>query len=83
MPSNLYFWRDSKGIEVDILIENVSKLLAIEVKSGQTVAGDFFDGLKKFSTIAGKDLDGSALIYAGKQSQNRKKNESHCMAGYS
>ncbi len=71
LRSNLYFWRDSRGMEVDILVEKADRLLAVEAKSGQTVARDFFDGLNKFSGMAGKDVAGSALIYGGKQSQKR------------
>lgn len=35
--SNLYFWRDSLGREVDLLIENHDGLVPIEIKSGQTI----------------------------------------------
>ena len=38
----LYFWRDSNGIEVDVIIEHGRHLIPIEIKSGKTVARDFF-----------------------------------------
>lgn len=72
LTSNLYFWRDSTGNEVDVLIENADKLTPIEIKSGQTIASDFFDGLRKFSAMAKADVPRSALIYGGSQNQKRE-----------
>ncbi len=72
LSSNLYFWRDSSGHEVDILIEQADKLLPIEIKSGQTVASDFFDSLKKFQKLAGDSVGPAALVYGGAQGQQRE-----------
>ena len=35
-PSDLYFWRDNLGNEVDVLIESAQGLQALEIKSGST-----------------------------------------------
>ena len=72
LRSNLYFWRDSKGHEVDVLVEQSDKLLPVEIKSGQTVAGDFFDNLKKFQSMAGDAAGRGFLLYGGQQTQNRE-----------
>jgi len=40
----LFFWRDSGGHEIDILIDMGTHLIPVEVKSARTVVGDFFDG---------------------------------------
>ena len=32
--SNLYFWRDAKGNEVDLLIENGPDVTPVEIKAG-------------------------------------------------
>ncbi len=72
LSSNLYFWRDSVGYEVDILIEQADKLLPVEIKSGQTVAADFFDGLKKFQKLASGSVGQATLIYGGAQEQKRE-----------
>ncbi len=40
-----------KGVEVDLLVERGDALVAVEAKSGRTVAGDFFEGLQKFAAI--------------------------------
>lgn len=45
-----YFWRDSAGHEVDILVEQGMHLKAIEVKSSKTFHVDFMDNLKRFRT---------------------------------
>lgn len=72
LKSNLYFWRDSRGNEVDVLIDRANKLVPIELKSGQTVAGDFFSNLKKFNTLAGDAAGRGILVYGGDQAQTRE-----------
>lgn len=67
----VYFWRDSHGQEVDLLIDFGETLLPLEIKSGQTVAGDFFDSLSAWQTLAGKNTSGAALIYGGEQQFER------------
>jgi len=42
--SDLYFWRDSMGREIDSLLDLGPALTPIEIKSGMTVASDFFQG---------------------------------------
>lgn len=83
LASNLYFWRDSTGNEVDVLIEHANKLTPVEIKSGQTIAADFFDGLKKFSGLVEKSpekseergVERAVLIYGGSQNQHRENTE--------
>lgn len=62
--SNLYFWRDSSGIEVDLLLDEAGTLCPVEIKSGQTVAGDMFKALKKWQTISGSTAE-PCLIFGG------------------
>jgi len=68
---DLYFWRDSTGHEVDVLIEHGATQTPLEIKSGQTVASDFFRGLNYWNKLADDTAKGSALIYGGDQSYNR------------
>ena len=68
---SLYFWRDSTGHEVDVVIDRGRKLVPIEIKSAQTVASDFFDGIKHWSALAGAEAAPGALFYAGKRSFRR------------
>lgn len=37
---DLYFWRDSAGHEIDAVIDLGRERVAVEVKSGETVASD-------------------------------------------
>jgi predicted AAA+ superfamily ATPase len=71
-PSDLYFWRDSAGHEVDVLIETAQGLQAIEIKSGSTFASDWPDSLKKWQKIAGEERLQPSLVYGGTQSYARE-----------
>lgn len=65
LPSNLFYWRDSKGLEIDLILEAGEKLDAIEIKSGQTIAPDFFSSLKRWGKLAGQADLPAWLIYGG------------------
>jgi predicted AAA+ superfamily ATPase len=65
----LYFWRDSQGHEVDLLVEDGERLYPIEIKSGQTVSGAMFDGLRYWQALD-QGPDGM-LIYGGEESYTR------------
>ena len=64
---NLYFFRDSKGNEVDIIMESGTQLLPIEIKSGTTITSDFFKGLNYFRKLAGDRVENAWLIYGGQE----------------
>lgn len=68
-PEELYFWRDSTGNEIDLLVEAGDRLLAVECKAGQTVAGDWFGALEKFGCLAGQ-VEG-LIVMGGDQGQLR------------
>jgi hypothetical protein len=72
LPSNLYFWRDSTGNEVDLLIEDGNQLGAVEIKSGATINPDFFKGLDRWRTLAGKFAADAWLIHGGARTQLRQ-----------
>lgn len=65
------FYRDSRGNEVDIILESGRDVFPLEVKAGATIAGDFFKGLKDFSNVAGEPSHGCGLIYGGTEIQQR------------
>ena len=71
LASNLYFWRDNTGNEIDVLIEKTSTLIPVEIKSGQTVTKDYFTGLKKWLTIADATAGSPYVIYGGNEGQKR------------
>ncbi len=67
----VYFWRDSKGLEIDLLIEESSGIKAVEIKSGTTINTDFFSSLEKFEKIAGDPLS-KYILYGGNSSTVRR-----------
>ena len=71
LASNLYFWRDNTGNEMDVIAEQADRLIPIEIKSGQTVTQDYFTGLKKWRTFAGASAGPAFVIYGGNESQKR------------
>ena len=64
-PADLYFWRDSNGHEVDLLLETVDGLQAIEIKSGTTYASDWHTGLLRWQHLAGDEAAGPPWIVFG------------------
>ncbi|PKP49766.1 MAG: AAA family ATPase [Bacteroidetes bacterium HGW-Bacteroidetes-12] len=60
---DIYYWRDNKGVEVDILIDYGNKLLPIEIKSAQTFNKDFLVNIKKFNSYSNVDI--GWVIYDG------------------
>ena len=64
----LYFWRDSTGNEIDIIIDQGNELIPVEIKAGQTVASDFFKGIKLWRELSGKPEHAAALVYGGDNS---------------
>ncbi len=70
-PSNLFFWRDRTGNEVDVLIEDGPILHPLEIKSGETISSDFFRGLQAWTKLAGKAAGQPRVVYGGDQAQTR------------
>jgi len=66
-PSNLYFWRDSKGLEIDLLLEEGDVLTPVEIKSGQTIVPDFMAGLRKWNALSGIPDRPALLVYGGER----------------
>ncbi|MBU1055801.1 MAG: ATP-binding protein [Proteobacteria bacterium] len=72
LKENLYFWRDNTGHEIDCIIDKGDKLLPLEIKSGKTVAKDFFNGLNYYALISKDAHIEPTLVYAGLSDQPRK-----------
>jgi predicted AAA+ superfamily ATPase len=70
--SNLYFWRNNTGLEVDVLAEHADKLMPVEIKSGGTVVDDWFNGLRRWRELAGTTASRGWLIYGGDATQERE-----------
>ncbi|MDF1654144.1 MAG: ATP-binding protein [Coxiellaceae bacterium] len=70
LQSNLYFWRDNHGNEVDVIVDRGDQLIPIEVKSGLTINTDYFKGLKYWQALNENQSD-AWLVYAGDETQQR------------
>ncbi len=71
LASNLYFWRDRTGHEVDLVVDQGGRLVPVEIKSGKTLAADFFAGLARWRELAGDSAGQGWLVYGGDQRQRR------------
>jgi predicted AAA+ superfamily ATPase len=63
----LFFYRDSHGNEVDLLIRDAGTLTPVEIKSSSTFNPDFLKGIRHFRAVAGDRVNGGFLLYNGQQ----------------
>lgn len=73
--SNLHFWRDARGNEVDLLIESGPAVAAAEIKAGATIAADWFKPLEMLASKLTDTQVACALIYSGSERQKRGNTE--------
>jgi len=76
LTPRLSFFRDQKGHECDVVIEQGDRLVAVEIKSGQTVAPDVFAALSRVADDLRAAPGGAVavvprVIYAGTDSHAR------------
>jgi uncharacterized protein len=75
LPAGLFHLRETRGTEIDLLVENGRSLIAVEVKSGRTVGSDFLDALHDFCRQMGTSQPDlrvqPRLVYAGEVAQQR------------
>lgn len=69
--SPLYFWRDSRGREIDCVLDRGSRITALEIKSGKTISTEFVKNLEFFAGIAGDVEVDPAVVYGGEQRTKR------------
>lgn len=71
---SLHFLRDKEGHEIDALIETAPDTFqAIEIKSGETIAADFFSGLDYWRTRLARQSLTPWLVHGGTAHQDREK----------
>lgn len=71
LGSNLYFWRDNVGNEVDLVVEDGGLLRPVEIKSGRTLTEDSFSGLRRWMGYARERSAAPMLVYGGDESFER------------
>ncbi len=70
-PADLYYYRDSGGLEVDLLLDRGDRLDALEIKAGETVAGDYFKALERLAALLPDRLGRKAVVHGGATRQAR------------
>lgn len=75
LPADLFYLRETRGIELDVVVEGEKSIIGVEVKSGATVAQDFFSGLRRLPELVARAGDGrgpvARLLFGGEKSQER------------
>ncbi len=66
--ANLYFFRDSNGMEIDLLQSAGRILYPMEIKAARTYSKDFTKNIAKFQKLSDKTGPGS-VVYAGDSEQ--------------
>ncbi len=69
---NLFFYRDSHGNEVDLVIQDGRRLQPVEIKSAETFTPDFIKGISNFRDTVGDKSDSGIVIYNGKEEYHFK-----------
>ncbi len=70
LQPNLSFFRDSKGLECDLLYETGRGISAIEIKAGATVASDYFASINRVAELV-PAVASKTVIYGGADRQSR------------
>lgn len=70
--AELYFWRDSTGLEVDVVFEQPDGLHAIEIKSGATVAADWLHAASRWQGLVGEPTPPPWIVFGGEGRYSRQ-----------
>lgn len=81
-----FFWRDSNGLECDLLVPAAGQTLDIfEIKAGMTIYPKHFQGMNTLDAASGGKVRNKTLIYGGLDNQRRTKAQvlgwQHCGEG--
>lgn len=66
-----WFWRDSHGNEVDMLIEKPQQTEIVEIKATQTIMPNLFKGLNYYAALETEQKLAKTLVYGGNEYQKR------------
>jgi len=68
-----YFWQDSNGHEVDLLLKKGQDFYVSEIKATQTISAGLFKEMDRFEEIAAPAKVNKTLIYGGAENEKRTK----------
>ena len=63
----IFFYRDSNGKEVDLLVRESGKLTPVEIKSAGTFSSEFVKGLEHFQALGVDRVTAGVVLYSGAQ----------------
>lgn len=63
--TSFYFWRDNKGVEVDLLLDDGKKLFPMEIKSSQTFREEYLKPMLQWNAYSKNK--GGLMVYDGEQ----------------
>lgn len=72
--AGLYFFRDSNGLEIDLLLQTNRRLYPMEIKAARTYSTDFAKNIEKFREFSSRSSEG-AVIYSGDLQQQIGNNQ--------
>ena len=67
LEADLYYFRDSHGHEVDLLLRQGRQLHAVEIKAAQTFDSSYLRGLGYFAGLVRDRLASRTVVYGGDQ----------------
>ena len=76
LEPNLYFFRNSNGLEIDLILQEQNKLKLFEIKSGKSLNDEFCRNMKNFSAKYNEDIASDSIkgtvIYSGETYESYK-----------
>jgi uncharacterized protein len=69
LPLQTFYWRDSAGHEIDVLVERENRLLLLECKAGTTTAADWFSPIERHLDLSGAET--GLLVFGGEGTYRR------------
>lgn len=71
LHQDYYFWQDSNGHEVDLLMKKSQEFSIFEIKATQTITAGLFKEMDRFEAIAAPATVNKTLIYGGGEDEKR------------
>lgn len=75
LPPRLFHYREAKGLEIDLILEEGDRVVAVEAKSGATISSEFFRPLERTRSDIDDKLPTvsyeARLVYGGQTAQRR------------
>lgn len=67
LTPHMFFYRDTHGNEVDLVLRSGRKLFPVEIKSGATFTEEYLRGIESFRRTVGTRATAGVVLYNGEQ----------------